>query len=171
MTERARELPDTDWHVIRLYEFAKDLGASVIAANMSRYVVDLNRSPADEALYDSRFVTGLCPEQSFDGEDIYLPGHTVGGDEKEDRIVKCWSRLSKSLKPACQLVSSPASANCRTEICPEQENHDDDHNGPDILACFRGKNLLRDVLHLGFLLFVEIGGVCHGFPLEMRLTV
>jgi N-formylglutamate amidohydrolase len=90
MTERARELPDTDWHVIRLYEFSKSLGASIIAANMSRYVVDLNRSPADEALYDSRFVTGLCPEQSFDGEDIYFPGHSVDGDEKEDRIAKYW---------------------------------------------------------------------------------
>ena len=90
MTERAHELPDTDWHVIRLYEFSKALGASIIAANMSRYVVDLNRSPADEALYDSRFVTGLCPEQSFNGEDIYLPGHVVDGDEKEDRIAKYW---------------------------------------------------------------------------------
>jgi N-formylglutamate deformylase len=90
MTERARELPDTDWHVKRLYEFSEALGASIIAANMSRYVVDLNRSAADEALYDSRFVTGLCPEQSFDGEDIYLPGHTVDGDEKEGRIAKYW---------------------------------------------------------------------------------
>ena len=90
MTERARELPDTDWHVIRLYEFSKSLGVSIIAANMSRYVVDLNRSPADEALYDSRFVTGLCPEQSFDGEDIYLLGNSVDDDEKEDRIAKYW---------------------------------------------------------------------------------
>ncbi len=90
MTARARELPDTDWHVVRLYEFAKNLGASIITANYSRYVVDLNRSDADEALYKSRFVTGLCPEQTFDGEDIYLPGETVGVDEKRDRIAKYW---------------------------------------------------------------------------------
>ncbi len=90
MTARARELPDTDWHVVRLYEFAKNLGASIITANYSRYVVDLNRSDADEALYKSRFVTGLCPEQTFDGEDIYLPGETVGADEKKDRIAKYW---------------------------------------------------------------------------------
>ena len=90
MTERALELPDTDWHVIRLYEFSKALGASIIAAKMSRYVVDLNRSHADEALYDSRFVTGLCPEQSFAGENIYRPGQTVGSDEKEDRIAQYW---------------------------------------------------------------------------------
>ncbi len=90
MTERALELPDTDWHVIRLYEFAKALGASIIAAKISRYVVDLNRSHADEALYDSRFVTGLCPLQSFAGENIYRPGQTVGSDEKEDRIAQYW---------------------------------------------------------------------------------
>ena len=90
MTERGRELPDTDWHVVRLYEFAKALGANVIAAKMSRYVVDLNRSHADEALYDSRFITGVCPEQSFDGVDIYLPGKTVGVDEKADRIATYW---------------------------------------------------------------------------------
>ncbi len=90
MTARARELPDTDWHVVRLYEFAKNLGASIITANYSRYVVDLNRSDADEALYKRRFVTGLCPEQTFDGKDIYLPGETVGADEKKDRIAKYW---------------------------------------------------------------------------------
>jgi N-formylglutamate amidohydrolase len=90
MTERGRELPDTDWHVIRLYDFAKALDASVIAATMSRYVVDLNRSDADDALYDGRFVTGLCPEQTFKGENIYLPGHAVGAVEKEDRIAKYW---------------------------------------------------------------------------------
>ena len=90
MTERARELPDTDWHVVRLYQFAKALGASVIAANYSRYVVDLNRSHADEVLYDSRFVTGLCPDQTFDGEDIYLPGESVSACEKKDRIANYW---------------------------------------------------------------------------------
>jgi len=101
MTERGRGLPDTDWHVVRLYEFAKTLGASVIAANYSRYVVDLNRSDADEALYKSRFITGLCPDQTFDGEAIYRPGKIVGADEKKDRIDKYWrpyhDRISSSL--------------------------------------------------------------------------
>ncbi len=101
MTEHGRGLPDTDWHVVRLYGFAKTLGASVIAANHSRYVVDLNRSDADEALYRSRFVTGLCPEKTFDGEAIYLPGKTVGADEKKERIDQYWrpyhDRISSSL--------------------------------------------------------------------------
>ncbi len=90
MTEAAKTVPDTDWHVGRLYAFSKSLGASVIAANYSRYVVDLNRSQSDEALYEGRFVTGLCTLQTFCGEDIYLPGKNISADEKRDRIEKYW---------------------------------------------------------------------------------
>lgn len=90
LTRRAAELPDTDWHVRRLYEFARDFGAAIIAANYSRYVVDLNRSHADESLYDGRFVTGLCPAKMFDGNDIYLTGEAVSADEQSDRIERYW---------------------------------------------------------------------------------
>ncbi|HRA15446.1 MAG TPA: N-formylglutamate amidohydrolase, partial [Giesbergeria sp.] len=41
----ARAVPDTDWHLERLYAFAKDMGASILAATHSRYVIDLNRPP------------------------------------------------------------------------------------------------------------------------------
>lgn len=67
-----RGIPDTDWHVAELYEFAREMGASVIVANYSRYVVDLNRSADDEVLYADQPVSGLCPLQTFDGADIYL---------------------------------------------------------------------------------------------------
>jgi N-formylglutamate amidohydrolase len=71
MSAAGRSLPDTDWHVARLYTFVKDLGASMIVANYSRYVVDLNRPADDSALYEGQLVTGLCPTQTFDGEAIY----------------------------------------------------------------------------------------------------
>ncbi|MGA9333452.1 MAG: N-formylglutamate amidohydrolase, partial [Rudaea sp.] len=45
MTPSARRVPDTDWHVARLYAFARELGASMIVPKFSRYVVDLNRPP------------------------------------------------------------------------------------------------------------------------------
>ena len=102
MTDAVRELPDTDWHVRELYSFAADQGASIIAANYSRYVVDLNRSHSDEALYKNQFVTGLCPEQTFDGQDIYLPRENVSADEQRDRIENYWrpyhDRIASSLK-------------------------------------------------------------------------
>ena len=90
MTDAARALPDTDWHVRELYSFAGELGASVIAANYSRYVVDLNRPATDEALYDNQVATGVCPQKTFAGEDIYLDGQALDEDEKHARIVDYW---------------------------------------------------------------------------------
>lgn len=90
MTECARELPDTDWHVGRLYEFAKSVGASIIAATYSRYVIDLNRSDTDEVLYQDRFVTGLCPSRTFAGKEIYHESKGIAAGERPQRIAAYW---------------------------------------------------------------------------------
>jgi N-formylglutamate deformylase len=71
MTAAALELPDTDWHVDRLYDFLPALGASVLRATYSRYVIDLNRSPDGEALYAGARNTELCPTSLFDDRPIY----------------------------------------------------------------------------------------------------
>jgi len=87
MTAAGREIPDTDWHVAQLYEFAQGLGAAVIKAEYSRYVVDLNR-PADNAsLYDGQVATGLCPRQTFDGQNIYTDATRI---DVESRVEKFW---------------------------------------------------------------------------------
>ena len=85
MTPDGRGLPDTDWHVRKLYDFAADLGASVIAANYSRYVVDLNRGTDDLALYEDQESSGLCPDKTFDGKDIYISGEAVAAQVKQQR--------------------------------------------------------------------------------------
>ena len=101
MTEAGRALPDTDWHVRELYSFAKNLGASVISADYSRYVVDLNRPPTDEALYENQVVTSLCPVQTFAGQDIYLAGQGISIAERGERIATYWQpyhdRISRAL--------------------------------------------------------------------------
>ena len=71
LTARARQVEDTDWHVDQLYAFAKDAGASWVAARYSRYVVDLNRPPDNASLYPGQATTGLVPTESFDGESLY----------------------------------------------------------------------------------------------------
>ena len=73
MTAAGREVPDTDWHVDLLYDFLDDLGASVLQATHSRYVIDLNRTPTGEALYAGARNTELCPMTRFDDQPIYLP--------------------------------------------------------------------------------------------------
>lgn len=71
LTEEARALPDTDWHLERLYDFADQLGASVLIATHARYVIDLNRPPDGASLYPGQSVTGLCPVDTFDDTPLY----------------------------------------------------------------------------------------------------
>jgi N-formylglutamate amidohydrolase len=89
MSPAGLAMPDTDWHVAELYEFARELGASMQVANYSRYVVDLNRSATDDVLYPGQVVTGLFPQQTFSGEKIYKEGG-VTEVEKTARIDKYW---------------------------------------------------------------------------------
>lgn len=66
---------DTDWFVDRLYDFAMDLGITMIAAVNSRWVIDLNRDPDSKPLYsDGRIITALCPATTFKGEPLYRDG-------------------------------------------------------------------------------------------------
>ena len=51
LTPAAQHVPDTDWHVHRLYDFAATSGASWLQPRFSRYLIDLNRPPDDAALY------------------------------------------------------------------------------------------------------------------------
>ncbi|HET9045754.1 MAG TPA: N-formylglutamate deformylase [Casimicrobiaceae bacterium] len=78
MTPAARALPDTDWHVEKLYAFARDTEVTLMVATHSRYVVDLNRDPSGAALYPGADNTELCPTRTFANEAIYagddLPG-------------------------------------------------------------------------------------------------
>lgn len=90
MTEAGLALPDTDWHVRQLYRFANALGASTIAANYSRYVVDLNRASSDEILYAGQLSTGLCPAKIFSGADIYKSGGGCDVEEQQQRIKAYW---------------------------------------------------------------------------------
>jgi N-formylglutamate amidohydrolase len=90
MTDPGKDLPDTDWHVRRLYAFADALGASILTANYSRYVVDLNRPASDRALYAGQLSTGLCPARTFDGAAIYVDGAPVGEEEQASRVQGYW---------------------------------------------------------------------------------
>ncbi|RQO40064.1 N-formylglutamate deformylase [Variovorax sp. KBW07] len=81
-TDEARHVPDTDWHLERLYDFADALGASVLVATHSRYVVDLNRPPDGASLYPGQSVTGLCPVDTFDDTPVYANAGDVPTDEE-----------------------------------------------------------------------------------------
>ncbi len=90
MVPEALEVDDTDWHLDQLYGFARDMGASILMATHSRYVIDLNRPPDGASLYPGQNVTGLCPVDTFDQLPLYLPGLAPNGPEIERRIATYW---------------------------------------------------------------------------------
>lgn len=90
LTPNAREVPDTDWFVDRLYDFAGALGASTIVATHSRYVVDVNRPPDGASLYPGQAVTGLVPLTDFKGVPLYVAGRAPDEAEIAARCEAIW---------------------------------------------------------------------------------
>jgi len=85
LSARARDVPDTDWHVDELYRFAPSTGATLLTATHSRYVVDLNRDPSGKALYPGADNTELCPTRTFCNEPVYQPGEAPSAAEIDAR--------------------------------------------------------------------------------------
>ena len=81
----AAALPDTDWHVDKLYAFARAEGATVMVATHSRYVVDLNRDPSGAALYAGADNTELVPTRTFDNAPIWRDGRAPDGGAVDAR--------------------------------------------------------------------------------------
>jgi N-formylglutamate amidohydrolase len=99
LTPLALDLPDTDWHVAQLYDFAPGLGAAMIVARYTRYLIDLNRPPDDAALYSSAGQTGLCPTHTFAGEPLYRDGTVrLPAAELERRRAQYWQPYHDALQ-------------------------------------------------------------------------
>lgn len=94
----AQILADTDWHMDRLYDFAADLGATVLGARVSRYVIDLNRPPGGESLYPGQTTTGLFPGETFRGVALYRPGAEPDEAQRRDRIATYWQPYHQVLQ-------------------------------------------------------------------------
>ena len=77
---------DADWWIDRLYDFVGTMGVTTIRTKLSRTVIDVNRDPAGRSLYPGQATTGLCPTETFDGEDLYRPGEAPDETEIEQRL-------------------------------------------------------------------------------------
>ena len=89
LNDCAARRPDTDWHLPRLYDFLDELGATVIMATFSRYVVDVNRPPDGANLYPGRDTPRLCPTDTFGREPLYRQGDP-DDDEIRRRVESTW---------------------------------------------------------------------------------
>lgn len=110
MTPMALKTSDTDWHLDQLYGFARDLGASVLMATHSRYVVDLNRPPDGTSLYPGQSVTGLCPIDAFDETPLYQSGQAPYDAEIQRRVQAHWRPYHEQL--AAELSRLKAKHGC-----------------------------------------------------------
>jgi N-formylglutamate deformylase len=97
LTPAGLAVPDTDWHVERLFAFARAVGASWLQARYSRYVIDLNRPPDDQSLYPGQTTTPLCPAESFAGERLYH-GATPSAGEIARRRSLYWLPYHAALR-------------------------------------------------------------------------
>jgi N-formylglutamate deformylase len=95
--ERALASEDTDWHLERLYNFAADLGASVLRPRLSRYVIDLNRPPDDTPMYPGASNTELCPTRFFTGDPLYREGQAPDAAEVAHRRSLYWQPYHDAL--------------------------------------------------------------------------
>lgn len=95
LTGAASALPDTDWFVDRLYDWVPEIGAGLIVAQRSRYIVDLNRPADDHPLYATP-TPGLVPFKTFDGKRIYRRD-APGDFEIRRRIEAYWQPYHDAL--------------------------------------------------------------------------
>ncbi len=91
LTAEGLRVPDTDWHVEKLYSaLASERGITLMWARQSRVVVDLNRDPAGSVLYPGASNTEICPTSTFHEEAIYLPGGEPDAAEIAARTRQYW---------------------------------------------------------------------------------
>jgi N-formylglutamate deformylase len=90
LVPRALALEDTDWHLAEVYDFAHELGASVLVPRFSRYVIDLNRPPENAPMYPGANNTELVPTRFFTGDPLHREGHVPDEREIERRKVAYW---------------------------------------------------------------------------------
>lgn len=97
LTPAGRTLIDADWHVDRLYGFGPALGATMLRAQYSRYVVDVNRDPDGISLYPGARTTGLCPTETFEGDALYADGDAPDDGEIAARRARYWEPYHDAL--------------------------------------------------------------------------
>ncbi|MBV4531792.1 N-formylglutamate deformylase [Pseudomonas sp. SWRI107] len=155
----ARSLPDTDWHIPQLYDFARELGASVVAAQYSRFVIDINRPDDDKPLYVGA-TTGLYPATLFEGEPLFIEGKAPSAQQRAQYLEQIWrpyhakveSELAR-LREAFGYALLWDAHSIRSQIA-----HLFDGKLPDFnLGTFNGASCDPELAQ-------RLKGVCAGFP-------
>ena len=85
---RALNVEDTDWHLDQLYDFVRELGASLLVPRYSRYVVDLNRDPSGTALYPGADNSEILARRLIEDAGVATTPGIDFGDNAPDRHLR-----------------------------------------------------------------------------------
>lgn len=102
LSDAALPLSDTDWHIPELYDFARQLGASMIIGQYSRFVIDLNRPADDKPLYTTA-TTGLFPDTLFDGRPTFNAQQQPTDAQHQTYLDEIWAPYHQKIEQ--ELVS------------------------------------------------------------------
>ena len=94
--QHLRSLPNSDWHLQPLYDFLPKLGVTVLQANYSRYVVDLNRA-LKPPLFGS-FWSAVVPARTAFKQRIYQEGRLPNRENIQARIEKYYQPYHRQLQ-------------------------------------------------------------------------
>ncbi|MCS3422635.1 formiminoglutamase [Rahnella sp. BIGb0603] len=97
LSDAALPLSDTDWHIPKLYDFARALGASILVGQYSRFVIDLNRPSDDKPLYTTA-TTGLYPDTLFDGRATFKPGMMPTDAQRQQYLDEIWQPYHQKIQ-------------------------------------------------------------------------
>ena len=106
MTDKGREVADTDWYMDRLYAFAQQLGAFILIPKYNRYVIDLNRDPDGVDLYPGANNTELCPTTAFDLSPLYQEGKAPSAAQINARVTNYWQPYHQVLASTMQEIKA-----------------------------------------------------------------
>ncbi|NEZ60684.1 N-formylglutamate amidohydrolase [Leptolyngbyaceae cyanobacterium CCMR0082] len=93
-------LPHQDWHLDKLYDNLPKLGITVLAANYSRYVVDLNR--VAKAPFIGGFWQATVPRQTAYKQSLYR--HLPSSHQVQDRIDHVYRPYHQKLEYLLQQI-------------------------------------------------------------------
>jgi N-formylglutamate deformylase len=98
VTEHIDSLPNTDWYLDKLYDFLPHLGITVLQANYSRYVVDLNRELKEPIA--GNFWKAVIPLQTAFAKPIYIVNPSQ--EQLQERIEKFYIPYHNQLSALLQ---------------------------------------------------------------------
>ena len=97
---------DADWWVDRLYDFATECDATIIATSISRTVIDVNRDTSSRSLYPGMATTDLIPRTTFDGIALYQDGREPDAAERQQRQEDFYDPYHATLRAEVERVRS-----------------------------------------------------------------